>query len=190
MFDIRQEQRQDYAAVRRVVDEAFLTAEHSDGNEGELVEKLRRSPSFIPELSLVAVCDGQIAGHILFTRAQVGQTEVLALAPLAVLPKFQRRGIGLELIRRGHEIAQRLGFKFCVVLGDARYYAKTGYVPASRYGISAPFAVPDENFMAICFDPAAGVLDGRMAYDEAFGIGASGQAAHKKGENGYGNQKG
>ena len=147
MFDIRQEQRQDYAAVRRVVDEAFLPAEHSDGNEGELVEKLRRSPSFIPELSL---------------------------APLAVLPKFQRRGIGLELIRRGHEIAQRLGFKFCVVLGDARYYAKAGYVPASRYGISAPFAVPDENFMAICFDPAAGVLDGRMAYDEAFGIGASG----------------
>ena len=167
---IRQEQPADYEAVYRVVKEAFAYAEHTDGHEQDLVAALRKSKSFIPELSLVAVEDEKIAGHILFTRAVVGHVEVLALAPLSVLPAYQGRGIGLSLIAQGHRIAAELGYQYSVVLGHADYYPKAGYIPASRYGIKAPFEVNDENFMAICFCENGNKLDGYIEYDKAFGI--------------------
>ena len=85
---IRQEQPADHEAVYQVVKEAFANAEHTDGHEQDLVVALRKSRSFIPYLSLVAVENEQIAGHILFTRAAVDHTEVLALAPLSVLPAY------------------------------------------------------------------------------------------------------
>ena len=97
---IRQERPADYEAVYQVVKEAFANAEHTDGHEQDLVAALRKSKSFIPELSLVAVEDDKIAGHILFTRAVVDHTEVLALAPLSVFPAYQGRGIGLSLFPR------------------------------------------------------------------------------------------
>lgn len=170
MLVIRAEQQTDYEKIRHVVTEAFKTAEHSDGNEQNLVETLRKSQSFIPELSLVAVKDDELVGHILFTKAFVNKTEVLALAPLSVLPAYQNQGIGLSLIRRGHEIAKSSGYKFSVVLGHARYYPKAGYVPASRYGIKAPFEAADENFMAICLNDTDCRLNGIIRYDAAFGV--------------------
>lgn len=102
ILDIRQEQPTDYDAVYQVIKEAFVDAEHTDGDEQNLVVRLRKSKSFIPELSLVAVEDEQIVEHILFTRAVVNGIEVLALAPLSVLPKYQNRGIGQSLIKQGH----------------------------------------------------------------------------------------
>ncbi len=169
-MNIRQERPADYEAVYQVVKEAFLHAEHADGDEQDLVVRLRKSKSFIPELSLVAVEDEKIVGHILFTRAAVNGTAVLALAPLSVLPEYQNRGIGKSLIKQGHAIAQKMGYKYSVVLGHEKYYPKFGYVPASQYGICAPFDVADENFMAVCLDGAAGKLNGTMEYEEAFGI--------------------
>ncbi len=167
---IRQEQPEDYDTVYEVIKEAFKSAEHSDGDEQDLVIRLRKSRSFIPELSLVAVEDNRIVGHILFTKAFVGDAGVLALAPLSILPDYQNRGIGLALIEQGHAVASRLGYRYSVVLGQAKYYPKAGYVPAGRYGIKAPFEVADENFMAVCFDGNTERLDGIMEYDEAFGI--------------------
>lgn len=78
MLTIRAEQIGDFKQVHHVITEAFKTAEHSDGNEAELVNKLRESLSFIPELSLVAIADDIIVGHILFTKAYVNTTTVLA----------------------------------------------------------------------------------------------------------------
>lgn len=170
MLTIRTEKTVNYTKVHHVITEAFKTAEHSDGNEADLVSKLRKSPSFIPELSLVAIADDIIAGHILFTKAYVNTTTVLALAPLSVLPEYQNQGIGLALIRKGHETAQKLGYKFSVILGYAKYYSKAGYIPASKYGIKAPFEIPDENFMAICFDKQNNQLNGTLKYDNAFKI--------------------
>lgn len=169
-MQIRQEQPEDYERVYHVVKEAFATAEHSDGTEQDLVAALRKSGSFLPELSLVAVEDGEIVGHILFTKAAVGGTEVLALAPLSVLPDYQNRGIGLSLIREGHRIARRLGYEYSVVLGHPKYYPKAGYVPASLYGVRAPFAVKDENFMIVSLGGNSNPLNGVMEYDPAFGI--------------------
>ena len=167
---IRQERLEDYDAVDHIVKEAFESAEHSDGNEQDLVVELRKSKSFIPELSLVAVEDGKIVGHILFTKALVQGVEVLALAPLSVLPDYQNKGIGLSLMKEGHGIAHKLGYEYSVVLGHSKYYIKAGYTPASKYGIKAPFEVEDESFMAICLNGTVGKLNGVMEYDEAFGL--------------------
>lgn len=170
ILKIRKEQPADYDIVYHVVKEAFADADHSDGNEQDLVSVLRKSEAFIPELSLVALEDDRIVGHILFTKAVVNNRKVLALAPLSVLPAYQNRGIGLALIRQGHKIASELGYEYSIVLGHPRYYPKAGYVPASRYGIKAPFEVEDESFMAICFGGNTDKLNGTIEYDKAFGI--------------------
>ena len=167
---VRQERRSDYAVVYEVVKVAFASAEHSDGNEQDLVTALRNSGTFVPELSLVAEVDGTIVGHILFTKADVDGHTVLALAPLSVLPTYQKQGIGLALMAEGHRIAKELGFDYSVVLGHAEYYPKAGYRPASRLGIKAPFDVADENFMAVKLNPDAKELHGVMRYDAAFGL--------------------
>lgn len=167
---IRQEKLEDYDEVYHVVKEAFESAEHSSGNEQDLVVELRKSKSFIPELSLVAAEGGKIIGHILFTKAFVQDVEVLALAPLSVLPDYQNKGVGLSLIKEGHNIAYQLGYEYSVVLGHSKYYPKAGYIPASRYGIKAPFEVDDESFMAVCLGGSQNKLNGIMEYDKAFGI--------------------
>ena len=167
---IRQETEKDHAQVYEVVKAAFASADHSDGTEQDLVVRLRDSDAFIPELSLVAVENGNIAGHILFTRAGVDDRVVLALAPLSVLPAYQRKGIGLALMAEGHQIAKKLGFDYSVVLGHAKYYPKAGYRPASCFGIRPPFDVSDESFMALKLNPAAGPLYGTIQYDIAFGL--------------------
>ena len=167
---IRQEKYEDYDAVYHVIKDAFKTAEYTDGNEQNLVHELRKSKSFIPELSLVAVEDKKVMGHILFTKALVNGVEVLALAPLSVLPEYQGRGIGLSLIKQGHKIAHKLGYEYSVVLGHSKYYPKAGYIPASRYGIKAPFEVDDENFMAVSLSGSSDQLNGIIEYDKAFGI--------------------
>lgn len=169
-MEIRQERADNRHAVFQVVKEAFSHAERSDGNEQKLVKALRASPSFIPELSLVAVADGKIVGHILFTKITIGEYIELALAPLSVLPPYQRRGIGLALIREGHRIAKQLGYDYSVVLGSPAYYPRAGYLPASLYGIESPFEVRDEYFMAFKLRDDAPQVKGVVKYDPAFEI--------------------
>jgi len=169
-MEIRKENHCDYEVVYQVVKEAFASAEQSDGKEQDFVFALRKSKSFIPELSLVAIEDKKIIGHILFTKAKVGKHIELALAPLSVLPAYQQKGIGLALIEEGHSIAKELGYDYSIVLGHAKYYPKAGYEPVSVYGIQAPFDVPDENFMAVKLNKNAEPLDGIIQYDKSFGI--------------------
>ena len=95
---IRQEQASDHNAVYQIIKSAFSNVTHSDGSEPELVVALRRSKAFVPDLSLVAICNENIVGHILFTEVTVNGKTELALAPLSVLPSYQRQGIGLALI--------------------------------------------------------------------------------------------
>lgn len=170
MIEIRQEIKKDYEEVYNVVKIAFKTAEHSDGNEQELVVALRNSSSFIPELSLVAIQDNKIVGYILFTKIKIGEYEELTLAPLAILPEYQKQGIGKKLIEEGHKIAKKLGYHFSVVLGSENYYPKSGYVPAIQYGIKAPFEVPNENFMAIKLNDFDKEITGTVKYAKEFGI--------------------
>lgn len=170
MFEIRQENIRDYEDVYNVVKTAFETAEHSDGNEHDLVVALRKSENLIPELSLVALKNNKIVGYILFTKVKIGQYKELALAPLGVLPDEQRKGVGSRLIEEGHRIAKKLGYHYSIVLGSEQYYTKFGYVPAIKYGIKAPFDVPDENFMAIKLNNSPSEIKGVVEYAKEFGI--------------------
>lgn len=146
---IRQEVKNDFNEVYDVVKSAFENAEHTDHNEHNLVNKLRGSKSFVPELSLVAECGGKIVGHILFTEVKIGEDTILTLAPLATLPEYQGMGIGSKLILEAHKIAKELGYVGIVVLGHPTFYPRLGYKPASLWDIKCPFEVPDECFMAI-----------------------------------------
>ena len=170
MFEIRQENQNDYKEVYSVVKKAFETAEHSDGNEHDLVTVLRNSKNFIPELSLVAIEDNKIVGYILFTKVKIGDYEEVALAPLAVLPEFQKKGIGGSLIKKGHEIAKKLGYHYSIVIGSEKYYPKFGYVPAIKYGIEAQFQVDSENFMAVKLNDSIMEIKGIVEYAKEFGI--------------------
>lgn len=149
MINIRKATAIDYPIIYEVVKASFKDAEHCDGNEKDLVIALSKSNAYIPELSLVAEENGEIIGHILFTQAQVGGEIILALAPLSVLPEHQRKGVGSSLIKKGHKIAQQIGYPYSVVLGSETYYPKFGYKPAINLGIKPPFPVDEKNFMAI-----------------------------------------
>lgn len=167
---IRQEEAKDHSGVYSLVKTAFATAAHTDGTEHELVNALRGSDAYIPELSLVAEINGQLVGHILFTRADIGGVTVLALAPLSVLPEYQRQGVGTALIQAGHRIARGLGFGWSIVLGSPAYYPRFGYLPADTFGIQAPFDVPRENFMACKLSEHAPTVHGVVRYAKEFGI--------------------
>ncbi len=146
---IRQENMEDVNEIYHVVQKSFEEALYSDHDEHNLVNRLRNSKNYIPELSLVAEYEGKIVGHILFTEIKVGDQTLIALAPLAVIKEMQNKGIGKLLIMEGHNIAAQLGYKGSVVMGHNLYYPKFGYKKASQYGIEAPFDVSDEHFMAV-----------------------------------------
>lgn len=148
-MNIRQEKTQDFPAVYDVVKAAFEHMALSTGEEADLVNRLRKSKAFIPELSLVAEEQGRVIGHILFTKMKIGTHDSLALAPVSVLPEFHGRGIGSALIQEGHRIARELGYSSAIVVGHAYYYPRFGYRWASHFGITAPFEVPQDSFMAI-----------------------------------------
>lgn len=152
-FIIRQEQQKDYKEVFLLIEKAFLNAEHTDHREQYLVQRLRKSPAFIPELSMVAVVEDKLVGHILLTKIIIRESQEkhisLALAPVSVLPEYQKQGIGGKLIEAVHAKAIALGYKSVIVLGHKDYYPKFGYKKASEFGIKLPFEVLDEYCMAI-----------------------------------------
>lgn len=151
---IRKENSFDHNWVIELTEKAFETLEISDHNEGRLVDKLRKAPTFIDELSLVAEVNGQVVGHILFTPVEIDnghqKFQSLVLAPVSVLPEFQKIGIGGQLISAGHHKAKELGFQSAILLGHPGYYPRFGYKPASGWGIKTHYELPsDDVFMAI-----------------------------------------
>jgi putative acetyltransferase len=144
---IRQEIEEDYKRVYEINEMAF-----GQENESKLIEKIRKGPNFVPELSLVAEKDNTIVGHILFSKIKIvgeSEYETLMLAPLAVVPELQKQGIGGKLIKKGIENAIELGFESIIVVGHKDYYPKFGFQKASKWGIQSSIEVPDEAFMAI-----------------------------------------
>ncbi|WP_312922853.1 GNAT family N-acetyltransferase [Empedobacter brevis] len=150
---IRKESENDHKIVFDLIKKAFENEVYSDHKEQFLVERLRKSVSFIAELALVAEVENKIVGYILLTKIVIGnnrkQTESLALAPVAVLPEFQGKGVGSNLITFAHKKAKELNYQSIILLGHPDYYPKFGYEKACNFGISLPFDVPEENCMAI-----------------------------------------
>jgi len=167
MMVIRAEIEEDGPAIRSVNESAFGGA-----READLVDVLRDVAS--PFVSLVAVEDDQVVGHILFSPVSVetegGGFGALALAPMAVLPGYQKRGIGSRLVREGLKECGRLGHRIVFVLGHAEYYPRFGFTPAREKGLTCEYPVPDEVFMVAELEP--GVLRGRrglVKYHPLFG---------------------
>lgn len=166
MIYIRPEQPGDQAAIYEVNALAF-----EKPAEAQLVDKLREAEAIT--LSLVAINEGQIVGHALFSPITIeddeGQTAAgVALGPIAVHPAWQKQGIGGQLIRAGIQQLREAGYKALIVLGHPDYYPRFGFVPASRFGIRSEFNVPDEVFMAQMLDRAAPLPAGLVQYHPAF----------------------
>ena len=138
MLTIRRETTEDIAAIRYVNEQAF-----GQNEEAELVEKLRNRAAL--SLSLIAVQKNEIVGHIAFSpvviESERSSFEAITLAPIAVLPEYQRQGIGGQLARAGLEECRNLGHEIVVVLGHPTYYPRFGFVPAKPKGISCEFEV-------------------------------------------------
>ncbi|MBO3077674.1 N-acetyltransferase [Mammaliicoccus vitulinus] len=164
----------EYELAKEVVKQAFLGEEHTDGNEHELIGKVRKSPTYNAELEVVAKTEsGKILGHAMMSEVTVNSDEqsnvVLALAPVSVLPEYQNRGIGKALIEALEYRAYENGYIGVVVLGHSEYYQKLGYHIASDFDIYTPFEVPDENFMfKYLWDHPTKEIRGTVHYPEAF----------------------
>lgn len=152
MVTVREEQDGDAAGIRRVNELAFETPAEAD-----LVDLLRERDKLL--VSLVAVEDERVVGHIAFSSASIEPKAPglsgAGLGPMAVLPEVQRTGIGSQLVREGLDRCKQIGLSFVVVLGHPQYYPRFGFAPASRFGIRCTWTVPDEVFMAMELRPGA-----------------------------------
>jgi putative acetyltransferase len=139
--------------------------------EAQLVARIRASNRYLPQLSLVADLGEAIVGHILLSWVDlVGETTlpVLALAPLAVKPEFQRQGMGSALVRSGLTAAAATTSPLVVVLGNPQFYTQFGFEPSINEGIHSPFAVPADAFMVKLLQPNAKQFAGTIVYPSAF----------------------
>jgi putative acetyltransferase len=156
-FFIRPEIPADIPAIYEVNLQAF-------GQDGEarLVRALRHDGDYINGLSLVAVHEDKIIGHILFVPVSIESDEAhvpaIALAPLSVCSAYQCLGVGSSLIKEGLQACRQLGHRIVIVVGHPSYYPRFGFTPAPVLGIKAPFPCKDEVFMACPLIP--GALDG------------------------------
>lgn len=166
---VRRELAGDEAAIRAVTAAAFARPGEDVPVEAPLVDWLRASAAWIPELSLVAVDpDGDVAGHVLCTRGTVAAAPVLALGPLSVRPDRQRSGVGKALMHAVLGAADALGEPMVALLGSTGYYPRFGFRLASEYGVTPQRPEWEEHFQVralTAYDPA---LRGEFAYPEPF----------------------
>jgi len=164
---VRQETRDDIDAIHALHELVF-----GQPLEANIVDKLRNNSEGL--CSLVAVENEKVVGHILFSPAKIegphGIIKGMGLAPMAVLPDMQRRGIGTQLINTGIEELRKLQCPFIIVLGHHTYYPRFGFERASRYGIRCQWeGIPDEAFMILWLDRSrVGYVSGLAKYREEF----------------------
>ena len=164
MLAIRPERAVDRDAIRRLNQSAF-----GGPAEADLVDALRGSPDWIPELSLVAADGDELVGHVLFSVVALDSgPELLSLGPMAVAPERQREGIGGALVRRGLELAAGMRYPLVVVLGHPEYYPRFGFAPARGVGIDTPYEAPDEAWMALPLGDSGEGVRGTVRYPPAW----------------------
>lgn len=152
MFDeFHREEESDRNYVYRIHQSAF---ERND--EADLVEKLRNNEQFKPNLSFVALRNGQLVGHVLFTPVLIDSkvTSCLALAPLSISREYQRQGIGSELMKYALNEVKAQGYSAVIVLGHEHFYPRFGFLPAKDFHLRTSFPLKSENsYMVLEFTP-------------------------------------
>jgi len=145
---IRPELGNDCVKITRLNEIAF-----GRPDESRLIELLRQNPMYIKGFSLVAVLEDKPVGHILLYPVLIrGEARIfrsLALVSLAVLPEYQGKGIGSALVNSGLDEARAGKYTSAVVRGCGDFFPRFGFIPASIFGISPPFIVADEAFLAM-----------------------------------------
>lgn len=165
---IRAETPADHDEIGAVADAAFGRA-----TEARMVEAIRASDGFVPELSLVAEQDGRILGHVMLSYVQLEGTDtrLIELGPLSVAPEHQRRGVGSALVQESLRLAEARGEPLVLVLGHPTYYPRFGFRPASELGIQPPDpSIPNEAFMAIPLAEYDPDLQGQVVFPAAYSI--------------------
>lgn len=162
---IRAETRVDLDAIREINEEAF-----GDQVVPDLVDTIRVSDRFVPELSLVADDQGELVGHVLLSYVDLepGTHQILQLGPLAVRPAHQRRGVGSALMHEALRLAEERGEPMVMLEGNPGYYGRFGFRRSQELGIEPPPKVRAQYFMVrtlAAYDPA---LRGQAIYSEAF----------------------
>jgi len=160
-FIIRQETKEDYNEVYNLIRAAFEVAEFKDGDEQDYAENLRRSKNFIPELSMVAECDRELIGQVMFTETFVKRDDgnghtALLLSPLSVLPGYMNRGVGTLLVQEGLMKARKLGYEVVFVCGAPSYYNRFGFKSISGYGIKSSANISPE--YVLVYEIVPGIL--------------------------------
>lgn len=163
---VRDEQPHDREQIRKVNEAAF-----GRSDEADLIDRLRVEGAVL--LSIVAEVDGQIIGHILFSRMTVetaqGPVAAASLAPMAVLPDHQGRQVGSQLVRHGLAQLRTRGERIVIVLGHQHYYPRFGFSSGKARYLASPF--PPDAFMALeLFDGALEGIYGTVRYPSAFGL--------------------
>jgi len=144
-IEIRGECPDDVTAIRDVIRLAF-----GQDQEANIVDALRFRDGLL--LSLVAALDDRIVGHVAYSPVVAHGIAGAGLGPVAVLPDHQRQGIGSALIKTGNARLHDAGCPFIVVLGHPDYYPRFGFRPASTYGLTCEWDVPDDVFMMLALD--------------------------------------
>lgn len=139
-IELRLETPADYAETEKVVREAFWNVYAPGCTEHYLVHVMRSSENFVRELAFVAVADSKIVGCVMFVKGTIAGDdgvvrEVLTLGPIAVLPAYQKKGVGRRLIDHARKEAIRQGYAAIFLCGDPLYYSRVGFEPAENFGI-------------------------------------------------------
>lgn len=169
MITIQPETEAHIAGIQHVHEQAFGTP-----NEAQMVARLRQETLFNPDLSLVALDGEDVVGHVLFFPVMVEQADgasvdAIGLAPVGVLPSYQKQGIGKQLIRTGLDTCQECNYSRVVVLGDSNYYHQFGFRTAQDFGLRDTFDAPPEAFMALeLIDGAWDGIRGTVHYHPIF----------------------
>lgn len=174
-MDLREELPGDRESVRNIHVRAF--GDHGPTDHGfvvaRLVDALRETITPTTGLSLVAEHDGQIVGHVMFTRSLLDAprrlVEVQVLSPLAVMPEHQKRGIGSALVRHGLEALAEQAAPLVFLEGDPRYYSRFGFTPGTDQGFRKPsLRIPDDAFQVIKLTGYEPWMTGTLVYAEPF----------------------
>jgi putative acetyltransferase len=157
---IRPEQTKDIAAIKKINLAAFKTEE-----EAWLVDEIRKQDQDM--ISLVAEKNNQIVGHIMFSQGSnksCPDIKIIGLAPMAVLPEHQNKGIGSRLVKAGIQACKEAGYQAIIVLGHPNFYPKFGFIPSINFNLKGEYDVPPEVFMVLeiekdILSPCSGILE-------------------------------
>ncbi len=178
-FNIRNEHEKDYFAVENLTREAFWNIYHPGCNEHLLVHNLRDLPCFIKELDFVAESNGEIIGHIIYSKSILTDQnqnihEFASFGPISVHPEYQKTGIGKALIEHSLSMAKELGFKAIFITGNTEYYHRFGFETATDYGIHLKGTDANdksEYFMVKLLEPnALDDVSGIFEFDPCFDV--------------------